>query len=81
MEQSPLEANSHSATQEIPRLLSNTKVHYRVHDSPPLVLSWARWIQSTLSRFPKIHSNIIYPPTHRPCVTFRNILSFTVRSC
>jgi hypothetical protein len=31
------EANSHLASQEIPRLLSNPKLHYRVHKSQPLV--------------------------------------------
>jgi len=37
MEESPsLEADSHSAMQEISRVLWERKVHYRVHNSLPL---------------------------------------------
>jgi hypothetical protein len=32
-----LRDNSHLATQEIPNILRNLKVHYRVYKSPPLV--------------------------------------------
>jgi hypothetical protein len=61
------EADSHSASQEIPRLLWNSKVHCRVHKSPPLVCI-LREIQLLLTiphYFPKIHSNIILSSTPR----------------
>jgi len=47
MEQSPSwETNRFSASQEIPRILWNPKVHYRIHKCPLPVLSWASSVQS-----------------------------------
>ena len=47
MEQSPSwEANQFSASQEIPRILGNLKVHYRVTSVRHLSLSWASSNQS-----------------------------------
>jgi hypothetical protein len=60
MEQAPSwEANSHSANQEIPRILWNPKVLYRVQKSPPLVpnLSQMYPIRTFSSDIPKNHSN------------------------
>jgi len=59
IEQSPSsESNSHSDSQGIPRLLRNSKVHYCVHNSPPLVpiLTKKHLVHTLPPYFPNSHS-------------------------
>jgi hypothetical protein len=68
MEQSPSwEANSHSASKEIPCLLWNPKVHYCVNKSLSLVpvLSQMKLVHTFRLCFPKIPSNVTFPSMPR----------------
>jgi len=62
------QANSHSASQEIPSLICKPKVHYRIHKSLSLVpiLSQMRPVHIFPPCFLKIHSNIILPSYLHP---------------
>ena len=61
MERSPSwDANRFSASQEIPGILWNLEVHYRIHTCPPPVpiLSQLDLVHALTSQFLKIHLNI-----------------------
>ena len=66
MEQSPsAEADRFSASQEIPHILWNTKVHYRIQKLPPPVpiLSQLEPVHATTCHFLEVPLNIIFSST------------------
>jgi hypothetical protein len=81
IEQSPSwEAISRSACQEIPRLSSNPKVHYLIHNSLSLVpiQNQMHPVHTFPPYFPNIRSNIIFSPT--PTFSERSLL-FRSHAC
>jgi hypothetical protein len=65
MEQNPSsEANRLSASQEIPHILWNPKVHYRIHNSPPPV--------PNLRQFNPVHAS--HPTSWRPILVLSSHL-------
>jgi len=60
-------ANWFAASQEIPRILLNPKVHYRIHKRPPPVsiLGQPSLVHIPTSHHLEIHPNIIHPSTPR----------------
>jgi hypothetical protein len=59
------EAANCAATQELPSILWNPKVHHRVHKSPPLVpiLGQIEPVHTIPLYLSKIYFNVVHPPT------------------
>ena len=59
------EANWFAASQEIPRISWNPKVHYHTHKRPPSVsiLGQPNPVHTPISQLLEIHPNIIHPST------------------
>jgi hypothetical protein len=59
------EAANCAATQELPSILRNPKIHHRVHKSPPLDPSLIQidLVHTMPSPLSKIYFNIVHPPT------------------
>jgi hypothetical protein len=59
------EAANCAATQELPSILYNPEVHYRVHKRPPPIpiLSQIDPVHTTSSHYSKMHFNVVHPPT------------------
>ena len=67
MVQSPWAANCFAASQEIPRISRNPKVHYRTHKrTPPVsILGQPNPVHIPTSHLLEIHPNNIHPSTPR----------------
>jgi len=67
VQSSSWEANLFAASQEIPRISRNPKVHYHTHKRPPPVsiLRQPNPVHTPTSHLLEIHPNIIHPSTPR----------------